>query len=214
MTDFTIYTPHTRLHQGDMVSVEYPDGKGVTARVAHVEIGPGGTPFAIICTHDGQVVPDPTGGTFRTTEGSTFRTGVSDDRPETVSDEADASPGGDYVSTVERADWAALREARLRRQERTISRMQTVERDLRDQLAEVRAELGAAKDEVLGLTEARHALLAYNEDQARTIRELREHSVARSDDQGITLPPGGRPGHLVMTWHESDGSVTIRVEDH
>lgn len=42
------------LRQGDAISIEYPDGKGVSARIADVSIAPGGIPFSIICTDSGQ----------------------------------------------------------------------------------------------------------------------------------------------------------------
>lgn len=44
----------TWLRQGDALSVEFPDGMGVSGRIADVSIAPGGLPFSLIVTDDGQ----------------------------------------------------------------------------------------------------------------------------------------------------------------
>ena len=48
---------HFYAEQGTPISLEFADGKGVSARLANVSVAPGGTPFSIICTSDGRM-PD------------------------------------------------------------------------------------------------------------------------------------------------------------
>lgn len=56
MTFSLKFSPHGRQpRKGDHIAVEFPDGKGVSAVIADVDIEPGGSTFAIICTQDGTV---------------------------------------------------------------------------------------------------------------------------------------------------------------
>jgi hypothetical protein len=58
--------------QGEQISVNFPDGKGVSARIADVSIGPGGSPFSIICTSDGKTYPSARSDAFSTADGAQF----------------------------------------------------------------------------------------------------------------------------------------------
>lgn len=42
------------IELGDQISVEFPDGKGVSGTFAGVDIEPGGEPFRLVVTHDGE----------------------------------------------------------------------------------------------------------------------------------------------------------------
>jgi hypothetical protein len=216
---FTVRTQGTYLHTGAKIDVQYPDGKGVSGLLAGVDIAAGGSPFQLIVTHDGA---------------------WPEDRPETASDEATGeAPGARAQSEFEeltatlRTTERRLRESRTQadnlRRQRDASAEEVVKLyrwlgeknqelgQLNRQLAMMRQEVEEQRARASRLQNFNSQQQARLAQQAEALREANERLRGQMRDlPGVLIvdpEPRERPSHRVMTWHEPDGSITIRVED-
>jgi hypothetical protein len=122
----------TWIRRGDALSVEFPDGKGVSGRIADVSIAPGGLPFSIIVTDDGQwPETSPLGDMiawvqeqgYVVQEAEDYKAGLHDEyergradaRPQSTCDGAAAEPEGIDRSDAERALRRVLRDTIVER---------------------------------------------------------------------------------------------------
>lgn len=179
---------HMEFKQGERISVEFSDGKGVSARIADVSIGPGGTPFSIICTEDGSSPLTQRDHATLAYHGGTAVVGDAELREaQMLSDEAGE---GDGHSDPEEAD-ADLR-GRLSRAERDLERyreMHVAQVRTIQELSGRRQEGDLAQSlmEQLQVTEAARAEWERNcrnwEGQYHTVEEMTIQPLARERDE-------------------------------
>lgn len=235
------------LGPGARMSIEYPDGKGVSGLLAGVDIAPGGSSFRLVVTHDGR---------------------WPDDRPEIAPDEANDSQGDDTLADTEarlrerlkatevraaqlyadnerlRANNLSTRAANARQVERirelriALTDTQTENARQAGTIGKLQEERDAALDRAADLDTSRqqearrademHARAREAEDEICLLRAERDSRVAAPKShnvfytavtgQGvisadsIAHEPQEKPRQRVITQHDPDGSVTIRVE--
>lgn len=189
------------LERGDAVSLEYPDGKGVSGRLAGVDIAAGGAAFALIVTHDG-TMPDTTpiremimtvqasGYVVQETEDYQaglrieYEWGIADGRsmhetPETSAEAVNGQAQGDDPAdridlTRERLRASEAENVRLR-MELELSRERTVD------LAQQHRRVARSRDGLLNaLSEAR-------QEATRLAEELSTERSLRASASPITL---------------------------
>lgn len=199
---FTVRTAGTYLHRGARISVQFPDGKGVAGILAGVDIAAGGTPFSLVITHDGDWPDDHVGiGGERL-----------DARPETSAEAVQSDTRGDDPTDGERdllteLGDRALQVAALRLRRKVVELSSRLARSER---------LCAEWEENSRNWEARaHALMKLAREPVfdETRNKLKSEGAVENHITINEAPLREKTRHRVMTWHESDGSVTIRVEE-
>lgn len=243
---------HTWLTQGDKLSVEFPDGKGVEARIADVSIAPGGTPFSIICTPGGEwpdAQPEFAPGEAKDTDGSDDLTEGEGDllsalraksrqaeklkrQVEELTNELEFRTRreaekdriiGTRTRQLERSrrhhdeknDQLAGLEKALERRHRDVEELRASLRDLGNDYRIVQEQLEQEKARSLDLSTRIIDAAKRAEAKAGAIDRLSGStinfygSLARAQQ---VVAARERPRQRVVTQHDGDGSVTIRVE--
>lgn len=143
--------------RGSDVHLEFPDGKGVTGKLADVSVAPGGLPFSLVVTHDGEW---PVA------------------RPETPTDEVNEADRGDVPERPSRELRGELGRLRM---ELELSRERTQELAQSRHLIAGRVEgLESALSRVRGERDEAHAeaaRLAQELEQERSLRDLSDRIV-------------------------------------
>lgn len=212
---FSIRPSRLPLRQGDQVSIDFDDGKGVSARVAYVSIAAGGTPFSIVCTDDGEWVssgpltcPEPDSNPLRdmiatvqdagyiVQEAEDYQAGLrieyergkADARPESVCNEANGETRTDVPEREPRELTGELTRLRM---ELELSRERA-----QAALARWHASSNRIDGLLRGLSEARderdeyHSRALTAEEEIRALRNERErlHAELKSlHEQGRTV---------------------------
>lgn len=150
----------SHLSQGDELSLEFKDGKGVSGRIADVDVEPGGASFVIIVTHDGQpltgdapdIHPQLMRDMIAAVQDAGYVVQEKDDyeaglrieyergRADAASETRQDAVSGDGEGNVRCEGHAALCD-RLERQADTIRMAQELETSLRHDLGEARNEI-------------------------------------------------------------------------